>query len=117
MCVKVLKFAVKTLFLLFVCVGIVTGLALAVGTNITASTVATVVVDDTAGVEAGLPVVIEADLPVVIVAGNTKLNACYKHSCHQLTMLFVYCISIFDRAVFKLRFVISSKGKVWQSLG
>ena len=82
---------------LFVCSGIVTGLALAVGTNITASTVVTVVADDTAGVEAGLPVVIEADLLVVIVAGNTKLNACYELSFHKLTMLFVYCVSIFVR--------------------
>ena len=73
-----------------------TGPALAVGTNITASTVVTVVVDDTAGVEAGLPVVIEADLLVVIVAGNTKLNACYEHSFHKLThhAVCVLCINI-----------------------
>ena len=53
-------------------VGITTGPALGVGTSIIASTVVTVVVDDIAGVEAGLLMVVEADLLVVIGAGNTN---------------------------------------------
>ena len=69
------------MFPVSVTVGIVTGPAREVGTNITASTVVTVVVDGTAEVEA------EADLLVVIEAGNTKNDAqvSYRHSCHSHT--------------------------------
>ena len=79
---------------LFVCVGIMADPAHAVGTNITASTVVTVVVDDIVGVEAGLLVVIEADLLMVIEAGSTKTNTCYGHSCLKVLLLFVLYVNI-----------------------